>query len=72
MSKNVNSWHPRDIISGGNDADVRHYNLERSECTVYQHHAKKILRLSVCPSMPDCFLTASADGRPPIIICYWY
>jgi WD40 repeat protein len=52
----------RDIISGGNDADVRHYNLERSECTVYQHHAKKILRLSVCPSMPDCFLTASADG----------
>jgi len=52
----------KEIISGGNDADMRHYDLEKKTCTVYTHHTKKVLRLSVNPLMPDTFLSCSADG----------
>jgi WD40 repeat protein len=52
----------REVVSGGNDADVRYYEIEKKVCTVYQHHSKKVLRLSVNPVSPDTFLTCSADG----------
>lgn len=51
-----------ELVSGGNDADVRYYNLERGMTTVYRHHAKKVLKLSVNPVSPWTFLTCSADG----------
>jgi WD40 repeat protein len=52
----------KEIVTGGNDADVRYYEIEKKICTVYQHHSKKVLRLSVNPMSPDTFLTCSADG----------
>jgi WD40 repeat protein len=52
----------REIVSGSNDSDIRYYDLEKKVCRVYQHHNKKILKISVNPNMPDCFLSCSADG----------
>lgn len=51
-----------EIVSGGNDADVRYYNIVTKTCTVYRHHLKKILRLTINPQMKHTFLTCSADG----------
>jgi len=52
----------KEIVSGGNDADMRHYDLEKKVCTVYCHHKKKVLRISINPHTPDTFLSCSADG----------
>ncbi|KAN0034068.1 hypothetical protein ACTFIV_000551 [Dictyostelium citrinum] len=52
----------RKIISGGNDADIRYYDIENQKCTVYKHHSKKVLKLSVCPTQPQVFLSSSSDG----------
>ncbi|KAG2393744.1 hypothetical protein C9374_007275 [Naegleria lovaniensis] len=50
------------IISGGNDSDVRFYDIEKDVCTVYQHHTKKVLKIATCPLLPHCFYSCSADG----------
>jgi len=52
----------KEIVSGGNDADIRYYDLEKKLCTGYSHHTKKVLRLSINPHCPDTFLSCSADG----------
>ncbi|EGG21339.1 WD40 repeat-containing protein [Cavenderia fasciculata] len=52
----------KDVVSGGNDSDVRHFELNARTCTVYTHHTKKVLKLSVNPRQPETFLTCSADG----------
>ncbi|KAM9961690.1 hypothetical protein ACTFIR_004548 [Dictyostelium discoideum] len=52
----------RKVISGGNDADIRYYDIENQKCTVYKHHSKKVLKLSVCPTQPQVFLSSSSDG----------
>ncbi len=49
-------------ISGGNDGDVRYFDIEKQVATVFGHHHRKVLKMSVNPVMPDTFLTASADG----------
>ena len=51
-----------EIISGGNDADVRVYDINKDVCTVYGHHTKKVLKIACSPIMPHCFYTCSADG----------
>jgi WD40 repeat protein len=51
-----------EIISAGNDADIRKYDIPHELCTIYQHHSRKILRLAVNPSHPDTFMSCSADG----------
>jgi WD40 repeat protein len=52
----------KEIVTGGNDADMRHYDLEKKVCTVYCHHKKKVLRITINPHAPDTFLSCSADG----------
>nr|CAG4716900.1 unnamed protein product [Naegleria fowleri] len=56
-----NSNHQQ-IISGGNDSDVRFYDIEKDVCTVYQHHTKKVLKIATSPLLPQCFYSCSADG----------
>jgi WD40 repeat protein len=41
---------------------MRHYDLEKKVCTVYCHHKKKVLRITLNPHIPDTFLSCSADG----------
>lgn len=52
----------KEIVSGGNDADLRYYDLEKKTCTIYSHHTKKILRISKNPHSPNTFLSCSSDG----------
>jgi len=52
----------REVISGGNDSDIRYYNLNSQENLVYQHHKRKVLSLCVNPMNPNCFISCSADG----------
>jgi len=52
----------KEVISGSNDSDIRHYDLIGGVCTTFCHHTRKVLRLSVNPLMPDSFLSCSTDG----------
>ncbi|KAH3743042.1 DDB1- and CUL4-associated factor 8 [Pelomyxa schiedti] len=52
----------KEIVSAGNDSDIRLFDCIGRVCTVYRHHVKKVLRLTVNPMMPDTFLSCSADG----------
>lgn len=51
-----------EIISGGNDADIRHYDIAGGAGTIYSHHHQKVLQLSANPRLASTFLSASADG----------
>jgi WD40 repeat protein len=51
-----------EVISGGNDADIRHYQVEGGTCTVYGHHCQKVLQLAANPKIGPTFLSSSADG----------
>jgi WD40 repeat protein len=51
-----------EVISGSNDADIRHYNIEKNFSTVYRHHVHKVLQLSINPINDFTFLSCSADG----------
>lgn len=50
------------VISGGNDSDIRLYDVERGSCTVFQHHRKKVLKIACHSALPSCFMSCSADG----------
>lgn len=51
-----------EVISGGNDADIRHFNIERNMSLIYRHHLQKVLQLSINPMNDFTFLSCSADG----------
>ena len=51
------------VISGGNDSDIRHYDIESGVCTLFHQHTKKVLKLSVNPCNPVTFLSCSSDGE---------
>jgi WD40 repeat protein len=51
-----------DLLAGGNDSDIWHYEAGGRTATVYSVHTRKVLRLSVNPRMSDVFLSCSADG----------
>lgn len=55
------------MASGGNDADLKYYNLEREEGTVYSHHTRKVLRMTVHPEHAYSFMSCSADGTVRMI-----
>lgn len=63
LSANVS----REIISGSNDSDIRHFDIEKRICTTYAHHSKKVLGISINPIMPQTFLSCSADGTVQLI-----
>lgn len=49
------------VVSGGNDSDVRFYDIETGKCIIFSHHISKVLSLSV-NKFNDCWLTCSHDG----------
>mmetsp|Transcript_13178 Transcript_13178/g.52584 ORF Transcript_13178/g.52584 Transcript_13178/m.52584 type:complete len:579 (+) Transcript_13178:47-1783(+) len=54
-----------EYVSGGNEADIRYWQLGQDGSaisTVYKHHTRKVLRISVLPHSPDVFLSCSADS----------
>jgi WD40 repeat protein len=55
------------LASGGNDAELKYYNLETEEGTVYSHHTRKVLRMTVHPEHPYSFMSCSADGTVRMI-----
>eukprot|EP00727_Mastigamoeba_balamuthi_P000707 m51a1_g10633 hypothetical protein (651) ;mRNA; f:67465-70698 len=57
----------KEIVSAGNDADIRHVDLISRTCTVYRVHTRKVLRITHNPHMTDTFLTCSADGTVRMI-----
>lgn len=54
-------------MSGGNDAELKYYNLETDEGTVYSHHTRKVLRMTVHVDHPNSFMSCSADGTVRMI-----
>lgn len=51
------------IVSGGNDSDIRIYDLEKSKtCTVLQRHKRKVTSIKTDPYSPFVFYSTSADG----------
>ena len=53
-----------EFVSGGNEADIRYWQMGQDGSaisTVYRHHTRKVLRISVLPHCPDTFLSCSAD-----------
>ena len=32
----------REVISGSNDSDIRHFDMVANTCTVYRHHTQKV------------------------------
>ena len=55
------------LASGGNDADLKYFNLETEEGTVYSHHTRKVLRMTVHNEHTHSFMTCSADGTVRMI-----
>lgn len=55
------------LVSGGNDAELKYYNLETDEGTVYSHHTRKVLRMTVHVDHPNSFMSCSADGTVRMI-----
>lgn len=55
------------MASGGNDADLKYYNLETEEGTVYSHHTRKVLRMTVHPEHQYSFMSCSSDGTVRMI-----
>lgn len=55
------------MASGGNDAELKYYNLETEEGVVYSHHTRKVLRMTVHPDHPYSFMSCSADGTVRMI-----
>lgn len=55
------------MASGGNDADLKYYNLETEEGTVYSHHTRKVLRMTVHPDHQYSFMSCSSDGTVRMI-----
>ena len=55
-----------EVVSGGNDADIRHYVVSpngQGSCQVFPHHTRKVLRLCATPMHPRIFFSCSADGK---------
>jgi len=50
------------IVSGGNDSDVRLYDIVSDRCTTIRHFKKKVLSMCNHHSMPHVILACSADG----------
>ena len=50
------------MISGSNDSEIRHFNLDIGKNTCYAHHQKKVLSMCTNPQFPDTFISCSADG----------
>eukprot|EP00818_Percolomonas_sp_WS_P006424 CAMPEP_0117444942 /NCGR_PEP_ID=MMETSP0759-20121206/5524_1 /TAXON_ID=63605 /ORGANISM="Percolomonas cosmopolitus, Strain WS" /LENGTH=391 /DNA_ID=CAMNT_0005237071 /DNA_START=439 /DNA_END=1614 /DNA_ORIENTATION=+ len=51
------------IVSGGNDADLRVYDVAKEKCcTVIEHHSRKVLCIKDNVLMPQTFMSCSADG----------
>lgn len=56
-----------EIVAGGNDGDIWHYDVNRDFATRYSIHSRKVLSLSFCPGMPTVFLSSSGDGTVRMI-----
>eukprot|EP01080_Neovahlkampfia_damariscottae_P006189 gene6189-10196_t len=52
----------REVVSGSNDSEIRHYNLDTGKNTAYAHHTKKVLGICTNPCYPDTFISCSSDG----------
>lgn len=55
------------LVSGGNDAEMKYYNLETEEGTIYSHHTRKVLRMTVHPDHSHSFMSCSSDGTVRMI-----
>jgi WD40 repeat protein len=51
-----------EIASGGNDADIRFYNMKADTCTTISHFSRKVLSMCKHPNMPNTIIACSADG----------
>jgi WD40 repeat protein len=51
-----------EIVSGGNDADIRIYNLQNDQCTVITHFYKKVLSMCRHRNLPSTVIACSSDG----------
>eukprot|EP01083_Nonionella_stella_P096798 272172_1 len=51
------------VVSGGNDADCRLFDVTTETCTtVYRHFTRKVLSVALTPQLPRAFLAGSSDG----------